>query len=306
MNSNQEEILKNEEYLTKLYQDLNTLENEYTSLGEEYNKLKLEDRLTENIKKNIAQKRMFIKIQQKSKQKSIKNLTKSINILKRNVNNQPTDLNQEENKSEEELELELELDRILEEENRKKEEQQHQNLAEREQIYERKTGKKYNPLVSDDVETNTDNVGLLNNSPVLEQPSSSEIIPINSATIKSKSSTTKKKKTNKISNKKKTKKNRSTPDGIELQDLSTKPSAPEYVDNTKLLGFRETLVQQPFVETNDNSTNKDICENIFINSSKINSRYFFPSEFPKITKIKPITFSKKGGKRKNKTRKFVK
>ena len=65
-------------------------------------------------------------------------------------------------------------------------------------------------------------------------------------------------------------------------------------------GFSETLVQS--VKTNEiPKLDKKVCENIFINGSKMNKSQFFPSEFPKLTRIKPITITvsnKKGGRRK--------
>jgi hypothetical protein len=67
----------------------------------------------------------------------------------------------------------------------------------------------------------------------------------------------------------------------------------------KRTGFTETLKQQP----NSNNQQKhiplkpSICQNIFINGSKTNNKYFYPSEFPKLTKIKPISIlTKKGGR----------
>lgn len=68
--------------------------------------------------------------------------------------------------------------------------------------------------------------------------------------------------------------------------------------SSEYTGFRETLkepVKKEFVKLDEN-----ICKNIFENGSKVNKAHFFPSEFPKLTRIKPITLSnKKGGKRKS-------
>lgn len=71
------------------------------------------------------------------------------------------------------------------------------------------------------------------------------------------------------------------------------------------VGFSETLKKrakkpEPYISVDPN-----ICENIFTNGSKVTTKYFYPSQIPKITKIKPITVSiKKGGKRKS--RKLIK
>ena len=58
----------------------------------------------------------------------------------------------------------------------------------------------------------------------------------------------------------------------------------------KQLGFTETLKRKPKL-TNNLPLNINRCSNIFINGNK----YFYPSEFPKLTKIK-IASVLKGGK----------
>lgn len=74
---------------------------------------------------------------------------------------------------------------------------------------------------------------------------------------------------------------------------------PPYADFTKTLKKSTKPVAGPL------RVNPDICKNIFTNGSKVTKKHFYPSEFPKLTKIKPITVTmKKGGKRK--TRKFRK
>jgi|688.fasta_scaffold99359_2 hypothetical protein len=78
----------------------------------------------------------------------------------------------------------------------------------------------------------------------------------------------------------------------------------------KKSGFTETLKPSENQAKELSKLDKNICQNIFINGSKVNKKYFYPSEFPKLTKIKPITVSnKKGGsKRKRKSlkkRKFM-
>ena len=68
----------------------------------------------------------------------------------------------------------------------------------------------------------------------------------------------------------------------------------------QLLGFRETLTNPTKQPIPPLQVNPDICQTFFTNGSKVNKKYFYPSEFPKLTKIKPITVSmKKGGKRKS-------
>jgi hypothetical protein len=118
-----------------------------------------------------------------------------------------------------------------------------------------------------------------------------------------------------IPSKNTTKKKRPTPDQVPLEDVEindesfsqpkeeAKEEAKEEPKSSKppeRTGFSETLV--PSVKTNEiPKLDKKVCENIFINGSKMNKSQFFPSEFPKLTRIKPITITvsnKKGGKRK--------
>jgi len=66
-------------------------------------------------------------------------------------------------------------------------------------------------------------------------------------------------------------------------------------------GFSETLVKPSAKEKETPKLDKNVCKNIFKNGSKVNEAQFFPSEFPKLTRINPITITlsnKKGGKRK--------
>jgi hypothetical protein len=87
---------------------------------------------------------------------------------------------------------------------------------------------------------------------------------------------------------------------IEMQTLSKPQLNVPIPINTKL-GFRETLKMRVSKQKPVSVLNPNICQNIFMNGSKVTKKYFYPSEFPKLTKIKPITLSiKKGGKRKQK------
>ena len=67
------------------------------------------------------------------------------------------------------------------------------------------------------------------------------------------------------------------------------------------MGFTETLIPKEKV-TPITSINPNSCQNIYLNGFQINKKYSVPSEFPKLTKIKPITV-KKGGNKKSKRRK---
>jgi len=81
---------------------------------------------------------------------------------------------------------------------------------------------------------------------------------------------------------------------------SSPPLPPSLSLPPQLLGFRETLTNPTKQPIPPLQVNPDICQTFFTNGSKVNKKYFYPSEFPKLTKIKPITVSmKKGVKRKS-------
>ena len=101
----------------------------------------------------------------------------------------------------------------------------------------------------------------------------------------------------------------STPKSIELIDLNSNTPTPQQVPLEKDVeinekhfvvktGFRETL--KPAEKKESVKLDENICQNIFTNGLNINKGHFFPSQFPKLTRIKSITASnKKGGKRKS-------
>ncbi len=72
--------------------------------------------------------------------------------------------------------------------------------------------------------------------------------------------------------------------------------------NNPRVGFSETLKQMSSNPPVQNINNR-ICEDIFDKGKNVNKKFFFPSEFPKITKIKSNANtstnkkSLKGGKR---------
>ena len=81
--------------------------------------------------------------------------------------------------------------------------------------------------------------------------------------------------------------------GVEIPTISKKKTR-----RTNNIGFTETLKKSNVKITTKQRSNRDICNNIFINGSNVNNKYFYPSEFPNITKLKPVTFTvKKGGKK---------
>jgi hypothetical protein len=64
----------------------------------------------------------------------------------------------------------------------------------------------------------------------------------------------------------------------------------------KRLGFTETLKRKTKI-TNNLPLNINTCPNIFKNGSKVNTKFFYPSEFPNLTKIKPIPGLKKNAEK---------
>jgi len=59
-------------------------------------------------------------------------------------------------------------------------------------------------------------------------------------------------------------------------------------------GFSDTLT------SNVSKINPNICLPIFMNGQNVNKNYFYPSEFPNLTKIKPFVNLTKGGKKSGK------
>jgi len=83
------------------------------------------------------------------------------------------------------------------------------------------------------------------------------------------------------------------------------PSPPPPPLNLEKLGFTETLTSLKKKSTTKKNLNKNICSNIFMNGLNVNTEFFYPSEFPNLTKIKSLPImNKKGGKKsRKKTRK---
>jgi hypothetical protein len=358
------EIEKKKTDLNRYQEQVKRLEGEIKKLGNKFKTLSEAGRLDDGTKDKIVKARI-------TNRKQIDSYKSMIEAVKKQITNRQTDLNNLKPNpaisiptekieksddpfsrlydtsgivSDEATERDLEElmrspladtkaitpDLIEEKENETLEEvvkQQQKNLYEREKAYEDKTGKKYNPLVIDDDEY----VSL--SEPLDPKPSVSF------------SKTTRKTPTPPIeidstptTEKNKTKKNRPTPEGIELDDLSRIRETPEqvplknvkikdeyfqdfkkdltptpqqvplkdeYVEIDEKTGFSETLVKPSVKAKETPNLDKNVCKNIFENGLKVNKSHFFPSEFPKLTRIKPITVSnKKGGKRK--TRKNTK
>ena len=73
-------------------------------------------------------------------------------------------------------------------------------------------------------------------------------------------------------------------------------------------GFTETLVQRRFANVGPMRPDMTLCQKILDTGKKINSKYFFPSQFPNLTKHKPLVIDmdpqvSKGGR---KSRKIIK
>jgi hypothetical protein len=71
-------------------------------------------------------------------------------------------------------------------------------------------------------------------------------------------------------------------------------------DNVRL-GFTETLKNRKEPKSTQQIKSMKICEDIFTNGSKVTKKNYYPSEFPKLTKLKPVIITmKKGGRKRNK------
>jgi hypothetical protein len=174
--------------------------------------------------------------------------------------------------------------------------QQQKNFERREKSYEERTGKKYHPLVIDDEDKNDNNLISQDITPqnVVQLTNSPQVVlPI---VLSPKSNPTNKKTRKKI----KIPKSPPVYEGIEMIDTTRKIKKP--------VGFTETLKKtNAIVQQNPKPLpNSSICQNIFTDGSKINNKYFYPSEFPKLTKIKPISVLTKKGGRNNKRKTFKK
>jgi|688.fasta_scaffold299055_2 chromosome segregation ATPase len=337
----EKEIEKKKTDLNRYQEQVKRLEVEIEKLGNKFKRLSYTGKLDVRTKSEIAEARVTKRNQIDSYKKMINEVKKQITKYEKelqNLNLTPAvSTDKIENPDEPFSRLydtsrivsdeatERELEELIEENERKRLEevakQQQQNLSEREKTYEDKTGKKYNPLVTDDDEY----VSLLEPSVSSKTRRKTPTPPIE---IDSTPTT----------EKNKTKKKRPTLEGIELNDLSRTRETPEQVplENIKIndeyfqdfkkdltptseqvslgdvkiqeqTGFSETLIR-PYVKAKETpKIDKNVCKNIFENSSKVNKAHFFPSEFPKLTRIKPITVSnKKGGKRKTKKNKKIK
>ena len=77
---------------------------------------------------------------------------------------------------------------------------------------------------------------------------------------------------------------------------------PKLTRRINKLGFSETLKISPnrSILKSKTKRNPNICQNIFMNGINVTKKYFYPSQFPNLTRIKPIAVTmKKGGKRKS-------
>lgn len=98
----------------------------------------------------------------------------------------------------------------------------------------------------------------------------------------------------------KTRKNRDITQEIEMKTLpKTRKNYPS--------GFRETLKNKTEKRIPRHRIGTNICKDIITEGSKVTKKYFYPSEFPKLTKINVITIRMmKGGKPNKKSRKLIK
>jgi hypothetical protein len=324
--------------------ELKDIQSKIDALGVKYQTLKKRGKLTYEIKRDIANKRLTYKnILKQKKQENDELLLKQLNELaaQDEVIKQPENLYNREQEYERKtgkkynplldtIEVEDAISRAEEEQNRiKAQQQQEKNLSELEQYYEGTTRKKYNPLVIDD--DDNDNIDMSVPTPPLVAPSpplytsnmsrntpSQTLTPIeidanplvNNKTRKNRNTPEEIEMTEFSRNpikidsnpdvKNKTRKNRNTPEEIEMKEFSRSP-----IINTKNLGFSESIKRKKEDQKKSNTISQNICEYIFINGSKVNKKFYCPSQFPKLTRIKSITVSnKKGGKRK--TRKYSK
>ena len=108
---------------------------------------------------------------------------------------------------------------------------------------------------------------------------------------------------------------------VDNMETELKQLRPKLTRRMNRLGFSESLKNPPnkAILIAKPKANPNICNNIFINGLNVNKKFFYPSQFPNLTRIKPIAVTmkkndnsdkkddKKGDKRKSrKLRKNIK
>jgi hypothetical protein len=234
--------------------------------------------------------------------------------------------------------------KLFEEESRRQtlSELQQQNLENRKKTYEDKNpGKQWNPLVTDEEkedenqteEKEDENVILQAPSPIPPpmtiQPPTTIQPPIPPPKPPKKQN-----KTRKIKPTPEIELQQMVPDPIRSEDVSTPPEDGIVYDGDNLVpeedylnppnsqttpqiqirpipinaGFTETLVQRRFTNIGPMIPDLTLCPKILDTGKKVNGKYFFPSQFPNLTKHKPLVIDMspqvpKGGR---KSRKLMK
>jgi len=227
--------------------------------------------------------------------------------------------------------------RQLFEEESRRQTLQEENLENRKNIYEGKNpGKQWDPLVTDDnldEEKQDENVILQDPSlippPITIQPPTTIQSPIPPPKPPKKQN-----KTRKIKPTPEIELQQMVPDPIRSEDVSTPPEDGIVYDGDNLVpeedylnppnsqttpqiqirpipinaGFTETLVPRRFTNTGPIRPDLTLCPKILDTGKKVNGKYFFPSQFPNLTKHKPLVIDMspqvpKGGR---KSRKLMK
>jgi len=238
-----------------------------------------------NIKlyKNRAARYLRMFKQKKQQEEEFK---KEASLLGININN-PPETNKENLESLNELKQERLKNKRLEQVEDEKE--QHLNVKENKLINIQNQLSNDNKLIIQNIPGNSnprvlvkDEHNFENNNLSTSSPNVSSIEPSKDSPII---------KNNNYSKlyKDKTRKNRSFPSEIEMTEFKRKPKK-SLITTKKIkpLGFSETLKQKDNSVSKRMAINSIICQNIYENGKKVSKKYFFPSEFPKLTKIKSL------------------
>ena len=189
--------------------------------------------------------------------------------------------------------------------------QQQETLKMREEEYKQKTGKEFNPLVTDELEQSKPNPivepELVTKPPI--KPPKPTLTPVQKPV-----QTPIKNLIQNLYNGNKTRKNRVTLKEIQMKqrgknfvnediptpddnyvDLMAPKVKPQILTPKPTLkirpvnsGFSETIVSKGSVTTGPARPNTKICPQILATGKKINTTYFIPSQIPNLTKIKPV------------------
>jgi hypothetical protein len=307
------------EYNPEYYKNqADNIKNQYETLEAKKDKTDYDDNRIQVLKQReakylemynraIANQEILQRMQQRiqrQQQESKAQVPKTSNLIKLfKEKEEKRKREQEEQQRQEDDQLIRELDQLVKKEQEEDidEEEKDGDRDEEEKDGEEKDGDEYLTPSNSMLSTSSQVPTLIeSNTPQLEEPLPPEVVT-NVPPARPTFFQTLKNKTKKNIKPQNNVKNAPKDVEIELKDFS-KPKIIKTKKYRRLgyLGFRETLKNTTRKQAPPTQVNPDICSHIFTNGSKVAKKYFYPSEFPKLTNIKQLpVLIKKGGKRKS-------